>query len=82
MFSYSFLIVNVRGFIGVPRMIQHYQKRIGASRYLNYYKGTEIVDMLGLDFHRPFVLQEQDSLETQSLLSKIFPLENREMPIL
>jgi hypothetical protein len=35
-----------------------------------------------LDFHRPFVLKEQDSLETQSSLIKIFFIENRERPIL
>ena len=49
---------------------------------LSYYQEHGIVYILELDFHRPFVLQEQDSLETQSSLSKIFFMENREMPIL
>ena len=48
----------------------------------NYYQEHEIVYKLELHFHRPFVLQEQDSLETQSSLSKVFFIENREMPIL
>ena len=46
------------------------------------YQEQEIVYNLELDSHRPFVLQEQDSLETQSSLSNIFLIENREMPIL
>ena len=48
----------------------------------NYYQEHEIVYNLESDFHRPFVLQEQDSLETQSSLSKIFLIENGEIPIL
>ena len=47
-----------------------------------YYQEHEIVYILELDFHRPFVLHEQDSLETLRSLSKIFFIENREMPIL
>ena len=54
----------------------------GGNLGQNYYQEHEIVYNLELDFHRPFVLEEQDSLETQSSLSKIFLIENREMPIL
>jgi hypothetical protein len=49
---------------------------------VNYYQDHEIVYISELDFHRPFVLHQQDSLETQRSLSKIFFMENREMPIL
>jgi len=46
-------------------------------------KTTRLLDhCLELNFHRPFVLEEQDSLETQRSLNKIFLIENREMPIL
>jgi hypothetical protein len=51
-------------------------------RPVNYYQDHEIVHISELDFHRPFVLHQQDSLETQRSLSKIFFIENREMPIL
>jgi hypothetical protein len=56
--------------------------RGGGNFGQNYYQEHEIVYNLELDSHRPFVLQEEDSLETQSSLSKIFFVENREMPIL
>jgi hypothetical protein len=29
--------------LGVPKMIEHYQKRVGASRYLNYCQEHEVV---------------------------------------
>jgi hypothetical protein len=59
-------------------------KLIGKDGFINdfYYQEHEIVYILESDFHRPFVLQEQDSLKTQRSLSRIFFMENREMPIL
>jgi hypothetical protein len=54
----------------------------GRSQQSTYYQEHEIVYISELDFHRPFVLHEQDSLEAQRSLSRIFSIENWEMSIL
>ncbi len=52
--------------------IEHYQKRVGASRFLNYHERNKIVHKLELNFHR----------RGAEIAEQNIPLENRGMPIL